>query len=43
MKTIQAKYGKNITNPMHVQSIKDKQIKTNIERYNVPYTFQSKE
>jgi len=43
IKTLQSKYGKDVTNIMHVQSIKEKLFKTNIDRYGTKCTLQSKQ
>lgn len=43
LNTIHEKYGENINNVMEVKEIKDKIVKTNIEKYGVPYCMQNKE
>lgn len=43
LNTIHEKYGEDVNNVMEVKEIKDKIVKTNIERYGVSYCMQNKE
>jgi len=43
IKSVQAKYGEDITNPAQLQSVKDKMVQTVNSRYGVDYLMQNEE